>query len=82
MVGISAIKYQDLSQNPSTDITFTWDKALNLEGNSAPYLLYAYARIQAIYRKYKDQVGSLPNDIKIKITEEIERPMLSVISFQ
>ena len=75
VVGISAIKYQDLSQNPSTDITFTWDKALNLEGNSAPYLLYAYARIQAIYRKYEDQVGSLPNDIKIKITEEIEKDL-------
>ena len=75
VVGISAIKYQDLSQNPSTDITFTWDKALNLEGNSAPYLLYAYARIQAIYRKYQDQVGPLHSDIKIKITEEIEKDL-------
>ncbi|MCO4784034.1 MAG: arginine--tRNA ligase [Candidatus Cloacimonetes bacterium] len=52
VVGIGAIKYQDLSQNPMTDITFTWEKALNLEGNSAPYLQYAYARAQSIHRKF------------------------------
>ena len=75
VIGISAIKYQDLSQNPSTDITFTWEKALNLEGNSAPYLLYAYARIQAIYRKYKDQVGELSLDTEITLSEEIEKDL-------
>ena len=75
VVGISAIKYQDLCQNPSTDITFTWEKALNLEGNSAPYLLYAYARIQAIYRKYKDQIGELSIDTHIKISTEIEKDL-------
>lgn len=52
VVGIGAIKYQDLSQNPMTDITFTWEKALNLEGNSAPYLQYAYARAKSIHRKF------------------------------
>jgi arginyl-tRNA synthetase len=55
IVGIGAIKYQDLSQNPATDIQFSWEKALNLEGNSAPYLQYAYARVCGIHRKFKSR---------------------------
>ena len=50
-VGIGAIKYADLSQNPQSDIIFDWDKMLSLEGNTAPYLMYAYARVQSIFRK-------------------------------
>ncbi len=55
VVGIGAIKYQDLSQNPATDIQFSWEKALNLEGNSSPYLQYAYARVCGIHRKYQSR---------------------------
>ena len=51
VVGISAIKYADLSQNRSSDYVFAWDKLLAFEGNTAPYLLYAAARIQSIFRK-------------------------------
>jgi len=43
-VGIGAVKYADLSQNLQTEVTFTWDKAMALDGNSGPYLQYAYAR--------------------------------------
>lgn len=75
VVGISAVKYQDLSQNPATDIVFTWEKALNLEGNSAPYLLYAYARIQAIYRKYKEQFGELSQTATFQLVDEVERDL-------
>ena len=50
--GIGAIKYNDLSQNRLTDITFNWDKMLSFEGNSAPYLQYTYARIKSLKRKY------------------------------
>lgn len=50
-VGIAALKYNDLSQNRQSDITFDWDKMLNLEGNSAPYLMYTYARLRSIVRK-------------------------------
>ncbi|MEK6644011.1 MAG: arginine--tRNA ligase [Planctomycetota bacterium] len=50
-VGIGSVKYADLCQNRSTDYTFSWDKMLALQGNTAPYLLYAYARIRSIYRK-------------------------------
>jgi len=50
-VGIAAVKYADLCQNRGTDYVFSWDKMLALQGNTAPYMLYAYARIRSIYRK-------------------------------
>jgi len=50
-VGIAAIKYADLCQNRGTDYVFSWDKMLALHGNTAPYMLYAYARIRSIHRK-------------------------------
>ena len=56
-IGISAIKYMDLSQNPQSLVTFTWDKALAMDGNSAPYLLYAYARISSVCDKYIELYG-------------------------
>ncbi|PIT92846.1 MAG: arginine--tRNA ligase [Candidatus Harrisonbacteria bacterium CG10_big_fil_rev_8_21_14_0_10_42_17] len=51
MVGLGALKYNDLSQNRQSDITFQWDKMLNLEGNSAPYIMYTHARLCSILRK-------------------------------
>jgi arginyl-tRNA synthetase len=61
VVGIGAIKYNDLSQNRLTDITFNWDKMLSFEGNSAPYLQYTYARIFSVMDKYKkeNKLGAL-----------------------
>lgn len=50
-VGIGAIKYADLSKNRTSDYVFSWDSMLSFEGNTAPYLQYAYARIQSIFRK-------------------------------
>lgn len=52
VVGIGALKYNDLSQNRLTDITFNWEKMLSLSGNSGPYLQYAYARICSLEDKY------------------------------
>lgn len=51
VVATGALKYNDLSQNPRTDIVFDWEKALSLEGNSAPYLQYTYARARSVIRK-------------------------------
>jgi arginyl-tRNA synthetase len=51
IVGIGAVQYADLSQNRSSNYVFSWDKMLALEGNTAPYLLYAIARIHSIFRK-------------------------------
>jgi arginyl-tRNA synthetase len=50
-VGIAAIKYADLSKNRNSDYIFDWDSMLALDGNTAPYLLYAYARIRSIFRR-------------------------------
>lgn len=50
-VGIGAIKYADLSQNRTSDYVFNWNKMLAMQGNTATYLQYAYARIRSIFRK-------------------------------
>jgi arginyl-tRNA synthetase len=51
IVGVGAVQYADLSQNRSSNYVFSWDKMLALDGNTAPYLLYAIARIHSIFRK-------------------------------
>ncbi len=53
-MAIGAIKYNIFSQNRESNITFDWDRMLSLEGNSAPYLQYAYARAESILRKAKE----------------------------
>jgi len=56
VVGIGAIKYADLLSNRQSDYVFSWDKMLALNGNSAPYLQYAYARTRSVLRKAAAQV--------------------------
>ena len=51
ILGVGAVKYNDLSQNRMSDIVFDWDKMLSFEGNSGPYLQYTYARLKSILRK-------------------------------
>ena len=51
VVGLGAVKYADLLPNRQSDYVFSWDKILALNGNTAPYLQYAYARISSIFRK-------------------------------
>jgi arginyl-tRNA synthetase len=58
VVGLGAVQYADLSQNRSSNYVFSWDKMLALDGNTAPYLLYAVARIHSIFRK----AGVAPGD--------------------
>jgi arginyl-tRNA synthetase len=60
VVGISAIKYADLLPNRQSDYVFSWDKLLALNGNTAPYLQYAYARIRSIFRKGNVEQGVPP----------------------
>ena len=50
-IGLGAVKYADLLPNRQTDYIFSWDKMLALQGNTAPYLQYAYTRVQSIFRK-------------------------------
>jgi len=73
-VGIGAVKYADLSQNPQSLVTFTWDKALALDGNSAPYLQYACARISSVREKYAAQYpGRDPDRCPLRFVEPVER---------
>ena len=51
VVGLGAVKYADLLPNRQSDYVFSWDKMLALNGNTAPYLQYAYTRIRSIFRK-------------------------------
>ena len=68
-VGIGAVKYADLSKNRTSDYIFNWDTMLSFEGNTAPYLQYAYARIQSIFRK----AGDINSNAEISLIEPAER---------
>ncbi|PSB12607.1 arginine--tRNA ligase, partial [filamentous cyanobacterium CCP2] len=72
VVGISAIKYADLSQNPTNGYIFSYDKMLALQGNTAPYMLYAYVRVQGISRKGGIDFTTLGQDAPVVLQEEEE----------
>jgi arginyl-tRNA synthetase len=57
-IGLGAVKYADLLPNRQSDYIFSWDKMLALQGNTAPYLVYAYARIKSIFRKSESSSSS------------------------
>jgi arginyl-tRNA synthetase len=57
-VGIGAVKYADLSKNRNSDYIFNWETMLSFEGNTAPYLQYAYARIKSIFRRAQLETGN------------------------
>ncbi len=60
-VGIAAVKYADLSKNRTSDYVFDWSTMLSFDGNTAPYMLYAYARIKSILRKQDSDASSQQN---------------------
>ena len=72
VVGISAVKYADLSQNRTSNYVFSYNKMLALKGNTAPYLLYAYVRTQGISRKGQIDFEQMGADAKIVLQQEIE----------
>jgi arginyl-tRNA synthetase len=69
VVGISAVKYADLLPNRQSDYVFSWDKLLALNGNTAPYLQYAYARIRSIFRKGKEAFNLQPSTFNLQLAE-------------
>ena len=71
-VGLAAVKYFDLSHSLSSDYRFDLDTMLNLEGNTAPYMLYAYARIRSIGRKAGVDFTALPGDAPIILEHPAE----------
>ncbi len=70
-VGIGAVKYADLSKNRTTDYIFDWDNMLAFEGNTAPYMQYAYTRVLSVFRKADIDESALAN-AAVVITEDRE----------
>lgn len=70
VVGVGAIKYAELSKNRTTDYIFDWDTMLSFEGNTAPYLQYAYTRIRSIFRRA--EINSTSLDSKIVLQHPVE----------
>lgn len=73
VVGIASVKYADLSKNRTSDYVFNWDNMLSFEGNTAPYLLYAYSRVASIVRRSEMDVSAL--NAPITVVEDQERAL-------
>ena len=72
-VGIGAVKYADLSKNRTSDYVFDWESMLAFDGNTAPYLLYAYTRIRSVLRK---QESVTRESVRIVISAPEERALI------
>ena len=88
-IGYGAVKYSDLSHDPITDIDFSWDKALALEGNSGPYLQYAYARVCSLVEKAGGTDGAsssspepMPREVGFAVSTPAEKRLaLQLLEF-
>jgi arginyl-tRNA synthetase len=72
VVGISSVKYADLSKNRTSDYTFSFDSMLSFEGNTAPYLLYAYTRVSSIFNKADVKMDSITTPVSLTEEKEID----------
>lgn len=80
-VAIGAVKYADLSKNRTTDYVFDWDNMLSFEGNTAPYIQYAYTRVQSIFARAGIDANGLSGDIIL--TDDKERALaLKLVQFE
>ncbi|MBX8562551.1 arginine--tRNA ligase [Pseudomonas cichorii] len=71
-VGISAVKYADLSKHRTSDYSFNFDQMLSFEGNTAPYLLYAYTRVSGVFRKLGTPFDASQGQIVLQAPQEQE----------
>ncbi|KQQ53981.1 arginine--tRNA ligase [Pseudomonas sp. Leaf127] len=71
-VGISAVKYADLSKHRTSDYSFNFDQMISFEGNTAPYLLYAYTRIAGVFRKLGTPFDASQGRIVLEAAQEQE----------
>lgn len=69
-VGIGAVKYADLSKHRTSDYSFNFELMLSFEGNTAPYLLYAYTRVASIFRKLGKEIGEIGGQIDLQAEQE------------
>ncbi|WP_063652968.1 arginine--tRNA ligase [Aliivibrio fischeri] len=74
-VAMAAVKYSDLSKHRTTDYIFDWDNMLAFEGNTAPYMQYAYTRVASIFSKAGLSMDELTGEVKI--TDEKEKALVA-----
>jgi arginyl-tRNA synthetase len=72
VIGISSVKYADLSKNRTSDYIFDWDTMISFEGNTAPYLLYAFTRVNSVFAKANIDMYSLNAPIVLETQQEID----------
>jgi len=70
VVGIDAVKYADLSKHRTSDYSFNFELMLNFEGNTAPYLLYAYTRVAGVFRKLGKSFEEVDGQIVLQAAQE------------
>ena len=81
-VGIGSVKYADLSKNRTTDYVFDWDNMLSFEGNTAPYMQYAYTRIRSIFNRSQIALSEV-EQATLSITDEKERALaIKLLQFE
>ncbi len=81
-VGIGSVKYADLSKNRTTDYVFDWDNMLSFEGNTAPYMQYAYTRIRSIFNRSQIALREV-EQAQLSITDEKERALaIKLLQFE
>lgn len=78
-IGIAAVKYADLSKNRTSDYVFDWSSMLSFEGNTAPYLMYAYARINSILSKVDENTSKLT--IAVSTAPEERALLMKLLQF-
>lgn len=72
VVGIASVKYADLSKNRTSDYMFSFDQMLSFEGNTAPYLLYAYTRVASVFNKAGIDAASLTGALTLEHDKEVD----------
>ncbi|RJG42362.1 arginine--tRNA ligase [Motilimonas pumila] len=72
VVGIASVKYADLSKNRTSDYMFSFDQMLSFEGNTAPYLLYAYTRVASVFNKAGIDANSLTGELTLDHEKEVD----------
>ncbi|MDU8923870.1 arginine--tRNA ligase [Pasteurellaceae bacterium LIM206] len=81
-VAIGSVKYADLSKNRTTDYVFDWDNMLSFEGNTAPYMQYAYTRIRSIFNK-TDENSTALDAAHVSISDDKERALaIKLLQFE
>ena len=80
MVGLSAIKYGDLSNQASKDYVFDVDRFTSFEGNTGPYILYTIVRIKSILNRYKEEGGNPEEGVILGAANDSEKALMMVLS--